>query len=249
MSYYGNTTQPTSATYPYGSYQAQYPYQAGAAAYHPWQYHHYYQVPRPGQTTPTTLTPRPAATPGTATTTATPTTQRTTSFQPYNPPTATTSYARDTTSTASTGASGRGGKRQSNMKGLFTKERMHLPFYAIPENMFISFQSKISCTALGTTATQPMTLLMLWKRYSLNTSPMSYVDFSLYSQHLTHPPQCLAASGPSRRARLSVEDLRKVLSRPADAKKLARMEELIFMQEDIKRARAQFEESDNPKGF
>ncbi|KAF9053730.1 transcription initiation factor IID, 18 kDa subunit [Hymenopellis radicata] len=60
---------------------------------------------------------------------------------------------------------------------------------------------------------------------------------------------CLAASGPSKRARLSVEDLRKVLSRPADAKKLARMEELIFMQEDIKRARAQFEESDNPKGF
>ena len=34
------------------------------------------------------------------------------------------------------------------------------------------------------------------------------------------------------------------LSRPADAKKLARMEELLFMQEDIKRARAQFEEED-----
>ncbi len=67
--------------------------------------------------------------------------------------------------------------------------------------------------------------------------------------HHSHRMQCLAASGPSKRARLSVEDLRKVLSRPADAKKLARMEELIFMQEDIKRARAQFEESDNPKGF
>lgn len=61
--------------------------------------------------------------------------------------------------------------------------------------------------------------------------------------------QCLAAGGPSRKGRLSVEDLRKALSRPADAKKLARMEELIFMQEDIKRARAQFEESDNPRGF
>jgi transcription initiation factor TFIID subunit 13 len=43
---------------------------------------------------------------------------------------------------------------------------------------------------------------------------------------------------------LSVEDLRRALSRPADAKMLARMEELLFMQEDIKRARAQFEEAD-----
>ncbi|KIY72152.1 transcription initiation factor IID, 18 kDa subunit, partial [Cylindrobasidium torrendii FP15055 ss-10] len=61
---------------------------------------------------------------------------------------------------------------------------------------------------------------------------------------------CQAASGPQRKPRLAVEDLRKVLGRPADAKKLARMEELIFMQEDIKRARAQFEESDNmTKGF
>ena len=50
--------------------------------------------------------------------------------------------------------------------------------------------------------------------------------------------------------RLSIEDLRKALSRPADAKKLARMEELLFMQEDIKRARAQFEDTDmQHKGF
>ena len=63
--------------------------------------------------------------------------------------------------------------------------------------------------------------------------------------------QCQAAAGPARKSRLSVDDLRRVLSRPADAKKLARMEELLFMQEDIKRARAQFEESDihNPKGL
>ncbi|KAK7054854.1 hypothetical protein VNI00_003317 [Paramarasmius palmivorus] len=60
-----------------------------------------------------------------------------------------------------------------------------------------------------------------------------------------------AAGGPNRKTRLSIEDLRRALSRPADAKKLARMEELLFMQEDIKRARAQFEESDmqNPKAF
>jgi transcription initiation factor TFIID subunit 13 len=43
---------------------------------------------------------------------------------------------------------------------------------------------------------------------------------------------------------LSVEDLRKALSRPADANKLARMEELLFMQEDIKRARAQLNEAE-----
>ena len=52
------------------------------------------------------------------------------------------------------------------------------------------------------------------------------------------------ASGGSKKSRVSIEDLRRALSRPADAKKLARLEELLFMQEDIKRARAQFEESD-----
>ncbi|KAH8106962.1 transcription initiation factor IID, 18kD subunit-domain-containing protein [Cristinia sonorae] len=55
---------------------------------------------------------------------------------------------------------------------------------------------------------------------------------------------CQTALAPGKKARLSIEDLRRALSRPADAKKLARMEELLFMQEDIKRARAQFEEDD-----
>ena len=50
--------------------------------------------------------------------------------------------------------------------------------------------------------------------------------------------------GTSRKARLGIEDLRRVLSRPADAKKLARMEELLFMQEDIKRARAEFDDDE-----
>lgn len=53
--------------------------------------------------------------------------------------------------------------------------------------------------------------------------------------------QCQAAAGPRGKGRLSIEDLRKTLSRPADAKKLARMEELLFAQEDIKRARSQFD--------
>ncbi|KAJ7285804.1 transcription initiation factor IID, 18kD subunit-domain-containing protein [Mycena rebaudengoi] len=52
---------------------------------------------------------------------------------------------------------------------------------------------------------------------------------------------CQTAGASSKRARLSIEDLRRALSRPADGKKLARMEELLFMQEDIKRARSQLE--------
>jgi len=62
---------------------------------------------------------------------------------------------------------------------------------------------------------------------------------------------CMQAGASSRKTRLAIEDLRKALSHPADAKKLARMEELLFMQEDIKRARAQFEDSElnNPQEF
>ena len=61
--------------------------------------------------------------------------------------------------------------------------------------------------------------------------------------------QCNSASQNGRKTRLTVEDLRRVLSLPADSKKLARMEELLFMQEDIKRARAQFDEPDmHPEG-
>lgn len=58
-------------------------------------------------------------------------------------------------------------------------------------------------------------------------------------------PQCQQAAGPSKKTRLSIDDLRRALSNPADAKKLARMEELLFMQEDIKRARAQFDDNEN----
>jgi len=51
-------------------------------------------------------------------------------------------------------------------------------------------------------------------------------------------------SGQSSKLRLTIEDLRRVLAKPADSKKLARMEELLFMQEDIKRARKQFEDGE-----
>ncbi|ETW85885.1 hypothetical protein HETIRDRAFT_44613 [Heterobasidion irregulare TC 32-1] len=55
---------------------------------------------------------------------------------------------------------------------------------------------------------------------------------------------CQTALSGTKKSRLSIEDIRRALSRPADAKKLARMEELLFMQEDIKRARAQFDASE-----
>ncbi|KAI0035080.1 transcription initiation factor IID, 18kDa subunit, partial [Vararia minispora EC-137] len=48
---------------------------------------------------------------------------------------------------------------------------------------------------------------------------------------------CQVALAPTKKTRLSIEDFRRALSRPNDAKKLARMEELLFMQEVIKRAR------------
>ena len=57
-------------------------------------------------------------------------------------------------------------------------------------------------------------------------------------------PQCSTALGPTRKSRLSIDDIRRVLSRRADAKKLARMEELLFMQEEIKRAREQFPDNE-----
>lgn len=60
---------------------------------------------------------------------------------------------------------------------------------------------------------------------------------------------CQTALAPTKKNRLQIEDLRRALSRPGDAKKLARMEELLFMQEDIKRARKQFEENEMGGGI
>jgi len=58
---------------------------------------------------------------------------------------------------------------------------------------------------------------------------------------------CHTAAGPSKKGRLQVEDLRRVFTRPPDHKKLARMEELLFMQEDIKRARQAFDDDRIPE--
>lgn len=52
--------------------------------------------------------------------------------------------------------------------------------------------------------------------------------------------QCHTALAPSRKTRIQIDDLRRALSRFPDGKKLARLEELLFMQDDIRRARKQF---------
>ncbi|PFH54329.1 hypothetical protein AMATHDRAFT_135314 [Amanita thiersii Skay4041] len=221
---------PTSATYPYTAYHptalsayghqtpGAYPYQA-ASAYqtgvtsYGWTYPYSY-VPQHPQTTihpqrTQTQTPTPTTTPST-TPAAPPIPQRTSTFTPYTP-----SYLRENAAAAA--GTGRGSRRQSNLKGLFTKELRSL-MYGFgddrnPANDTVNVMEEIL---------------------------VEYIT-----------DVCLASGASSRKARLSIEDLRKALSRPADAKKLARMEELLFMQEDIKRARAQFEDSElnNPKDF
>ncbi|EPQ58272.1 transcription initiation factor IID, partial [Gloeophyllum trabeum ATCC 11539] len=98
----------------------------------------------------------------------------------------------------------RGSRKQSNLKGLFSKELRNL-MYGFgddrnPANDTVNVMEEILIEYI--------------------------IDV------------CQTALAPTRKTRLSIEDLRRALSRPADAKKLARMEELLFMQEDIKRARA-----------
>ncbi|KJA25555.1 hypothetical protein HYPSUDRAFT_37552 [Hypholoma sublateritium FD-334 SS-4] len=208
---YGHPSTPGAYTYPPGAYQA------GVQSYG-WSYPYSY-VPQPHpqvsslqqqavmqhipRAPATPVTPRTPTLPG-------PVPQRTATFTAYTP-----NYARETTPAVHTG--GRAGRRQSNLKGLFTKELKNL-MYGFgddrnPANDTVNVMEEIL---------------------------IEYIT-----------DVCQTATGPSKKARLSIDDLRRALSRPADANKLARMEELLFMQEDIKRARAQFEESDvhNPKGL
>ncbi|KAF8636679.1 hypothetical protein AX17_003485 [Amanita inopinata Kibby_2008] len=230
----GAHAPPSSTTYPYSAYHpgvlsayghpqtpGAYPYQA-AGAYqtgvtsYGWTYPYSY-VPQHPQTAvhpqrPQSQTPTSSAT-HTAAPAAPPIPQRSSTFSSFTP-----SYLRDSVAAAATGgATGRGSRRQSNLKGLFTKELRSL-MYGFgddrnPANDTVNVMEEIL---------------------------VEYIT-----------DVCLSAGASSRKTRLSIEDLRKALSRPADAKKLARMEELLFMQEDIKRARAQFEDSElnNPKEF
>ncbi|KAF8905211.1 transcription initiation factor IID, 18kD subunit-domain-containing protein [Gymnopilus junonius] len=250
MSYPGYTPTPpppgtTTPTYPYSYHPSAYAhpttpgaypyaagaYQAGVTSYWPYTYSYAPQAhPQTSTATGTTTThllttaqllqqhqallrSTPASvTPHvpTVSTSISSLPQRSATFSSYTP-----NYARETMSSYSTG--GRGGRRQSNLKGLFTKELKNL-MYGFgddrnPANDTVNVMEEIL---------------------------IEYIT-----------DVCQVATGPTKKSRLSIDDLRRALSRPADAKKLARMEELLFMQEDIKRARAQFEESDiqNTRGL
>jgi transcription initiation factor TFIID subunit 13 len=115
-------TATSPATYAYGTYPYSHPqtpgtytypagaYQAGVTGYG-WTYPYSYvpqhpQAPRP-QGVQTAYTPTPTLTP-----------QRTTTFTAYAP-----SYAKENVSSSAQTGAGRGNRRQSNLKGLFTKER------------------------------------------------------------------------------------------------------------------------------
>ncbi|KAJ7866380.1 transcription initiation factor IID, 18kD subunit-domain-containing protein [Mycena olivaceomarginata] len=130
--------------------------------------------------------------------------QRLSTFSSYTP-----SHLRESVAAAATGgATGRGARKQSSLRGSYTKELKNL-MYGFgddrnPANDTVNVMEEIL---------------------------IEYIT-----------DVCQTTGAQTKRVRLSIEDLRRALSRPPDAKKLARMEELLFMQEDIKRARAQFSE-------
>ncbi|KAJ7235478.1 transcription initiation factor IID, 18kD subunit-domain-containing protein [Mycena haematopus] len=189
-----------------------YPYQAAAPyQYANWKYaYNYSQQPQSAtaqQSRPASVTPTPTATARTSTPNLP---QRSSTFSSY-----TQSHLRESVAAAATGgATGRGSRKQPNMRGLFTKELKTL-MYGFGDDR------------------------------NPATDTVNVME-EILIEYITDV--CQTAGAQTKRVRLSIEDLRRALSRPPDAKKLARMEELLFMQEDIKRARAQFSD-DVPKEF
>ncbi|KAI9509628.1 TFIID-domain-containing protein, partial [Russula earlei] len=222
MAYYSSQAgqhPAASGAYPYSTYSYTHPQTPGAYPYTtgaypgtavtgygtawPYSYGYYQHQPTSSLSKPAATT-QPASIAGTANLPAN--AQRTT-FTVYNP-----TYSRDNAATSSlaAGPSSRAYKKQSNFKGLFTKELRNLMFGfgddRNPSNDTVNVMEEILVEYIADV--------------------------------------CQTANAPAKKSRLSIEDFRRALSRPADAKKLARMEELLFMQEDIKRARAQFNDSE-----
>jgi len=223
----GAQTPPAPNTYPYGAYPTAYtphtpyaqttpgayPYQAaGPYQYAGWKYaYNYPQQPQSAAAQPRPAPATPAPTASARTSTPNPP-QRSSTFSSYTP-----SHLRESVAAAATGgATGRGSRKQSSVRGLFTKELKNL-MYGFgddrnPANDTVNVMEEIL---------------------------IEYIT-----------DVCQTAGAQTKRVRLSIDDLRRALSRPPDAKKLARMEELLFMQEDIKRARAQFDaDGHHPKEF
>ncbi|KAI0006171.1 TFIID-domain-containing protein [Russula compacta] len=201
MAYYTSQTGQHPAAS--GAYPYTYPGTAVTGYGAAWPYSYSYYQHQPTSSLPKPVAAQPTVTAGTST--LTPNTQRTT-FTAYNP-----TYSRDNAGTSVAGGpSSRAYKKQSNLKGLFTKELRNLMFGfgddRNPSNDTVNVMEEILVEYIADV--------------------------------------CQTALAPTKKSRLSIEDFRRALSRPADAKKLARMEELLFMQEDIKRARAQFNDSE-----
>ena len=133
MAYYTSQTgqhPAASGAYPYSTYSythpqtpGAYPYTTGAypgtavtgyGAAWPYSYSYY-------QHQATSTLPKPVATQSTATagTTTLPTNAQRTTFTAYNP-----TYTRDSAGTGAAAGASRAYKKQSNFKGLFTKERV-----------------------------------------------------------------------------------------------------------------------------
>ncbi|KAL7283467.1 hypothetical protein ACG7TL_002899 [Trametes sanguinea] len=241
MSYYPPHSTP-GTTYPYASYHPQtpgayaHPQTSGAyptTPYQPyapptavtsygtaWPYHHgysYYPQQQHQQQTPVT-TPRPAGTTSTAQTTTTTTTPAPVTATPAVAPTVTARSSVPSTYTFATYNRDSAAYSRSSRKGSSYRGL----FTKELRNLMYGFGDDRNPA-----------------NDTVNVMEEILIEYIV--------DICQVASGGGKKSRLSIEDLRRALSRPADAKKLARMEELLFMQEDIKRARAQFEESEmNP---
>ncbi|CAE6500388.1 unnamed protein product [Rhizoctonia solani] len=214
------------------------------------------QTPAPSQARPTTTTSQ-----STATTTATPTmtvpaptgAPTTTQYYPAQYPTrgpiqftttpgppltprpsttTTTSTARPATTTTSTYASS------------------STPRPAAPATSFVSAvgaakQQNKKAPALKGTFTKDLVRPMMYA-FGDHTNPAPdtvAVMEEILMEYMIDV--CTTAMKKTKRTNIQIDGLREALSHPADVKKLARMEELLFMQEDIKRARAQFNEKDD----
>jgi len=251
MAYYTSQTgqhPAASGAYPYSTYSythpqtpGAYPYTTGAypgtaitgyGAAWPYSYSYY-------QHQPSSLT-KPAVSQSTATL---PTTAQRTTFTAYNP-----TYSRDSAGTgAASGTSARAYKKQSNFKGLFTKERAsnpaspgaraHVQTFVLVRNLMFGFGDDRNPSNDTVNVMEEILVEYI-------ADIVSFLGTFTHFIAITLSAQCQTALAPTKKSRLSIEDFRRALSRPADAKKLARMEELLFMQEDIKRARAQFNDSE-----
>ena len=238
-----------SGAYPYSTYSYTHPQTPGAYPYttgaYPgtaitgygaaWPYSYSYYQHQPSSLSKSAVSQSTTTLPTNA--------QRTTTFTAYNP-----TYSRDSAGTAvASGPSARAYKKQSNLKGLFTKERASQSHLVVSSSR-LNLDSLVRNLMFGfgddRNPSNDTVNVMEEILVEYIADVVGFIGTLFHFKAITLSAQCQTALAPTKKSRLSIEDFRRALSRPADAKKLARMEELLFMQEDIKRARAQFNDSE-----